>query len=62
MGLLRLETQLNAKSLPNRKPTLQQALDDYQPLCDHCRLAMHRHRLRGSPPPNPRVPLRAVSP
>ena len=22
---------------------LQQALDDYQPLCDHCRLAMHRH-------------------
>ena len=22
---------------------LQQALDDYQPLCDHCCLAMHRH-------------------
>ena len=22
---------------------LQQALDDYQPLCAHCRLAMHRH-------------------
>ena len=33
----------NAKSPPNSKPALQQALDDYQPLCDHCRLAMHRH-------------------
>ena len=22
---------------------LQQALDDYLPLCDQCRLAMHRH-------------------
>ena len=44
MGLLaHLETQLeppNSRSTPSR---LQQALDDYQPLCDHCCLAMHRH-------------------
>ena len=24
-------------------PAIQQALDDYRPLCDRCRLAMHRH-------------------
>ena len=24
-------------------PALQQAPDDYQPLCGHCHLAMHRH-------------------
>ena len=37
MGLLdrQIPAQLQA--------ALQQALDDYQPLCDHCRLAMHRH-------------------
>ena len=33
---------MNAKS-PQLQAALQQALDDYQPLCDHCRLAMHRH-------------------
>ena len=32
----------NAKS-PQLQAALQQALDDYQPICDHCRLAMHRH-------------------
>ena len=44
MGLLHhLETQLEP---PNPRPTAsrpQRSLDDYQPLCDHCRLAMHRH-------------------
>ena len=39
MGLLhQLETQLERQI-----PALQQALDDCQPLCDHCRLARHRH-------------------
>ena len=33
----------NAKSAPNCKPPSKQALDDYQALCDRCRLAMHRH-------------------
>ena len=33
----------NAKSPPDLQAALQQALDDYQPLCHHCRLAMHRH-------------------
>ena len=28
---------------------LQQALDDYQPLCDQCRLAMHRHHRYARP-------------
>ena len=40
MGLLHhLETQVPAQL----QAALQQALDDYQPLCDHCRLAMHHH-------------------
>ena len=35
----------NAKSPSDCKPALQQARDDCQPLCDQCRLAMHRrHR------------------
>ena len=39
MGLLHhLETQVERQI-----PALQQALDDCQPLCDHCRLARHRH-------------------
>ena len=44
MGLLHhLETQLE-RQIPVRLQTaLQQALDDYQPLCDHCCLAMHQH-------------------
>jgi len=33
----------NDKSPPNSKPPSKQALDDYQPLCDQRRLAMHRH-------------------
>ena len=33
----------NAKSPPNGKPPSKQALDDYQPLCDHCHLARHSH-------------------
>ena len=71
MGLLdHLETQLERQIPAQLQAALQQALDDYQPLCDHCRLAMHRHhryarrhchQLRRSPPPNPGVPLRAVS-
>ena len=32
----------NAKS-PQLQAALQQDLDDYQPLWDQCRLAMHRH-------------------
>ena len=33
----------NAKSPSKLQAALQQSLDDYQPLCDRCRLAMHRH-------------------
>ena len=44
MGLLdHLETQLERQIPVQLQADLQQALDDYQPLCDHCRLAMHRH-------------------
>ena len=40
MGLLdQLERQIPVQL----QAALQQALDDYQPLCDRCRLAMHRH-------------------
>ena len=44
MGLLHhLETQLERQTPVQLQAALQQALDDYQALCDHCRLAMHRH-------------------
>ena len=44
MGLLHyLETQLERQIPAQLQAVLQQALDDYQPLCHHCRLAMHRH-------------------
>ena len=44
MGLLdHLETQLERQILAQLQTALQQALDDYRPLCDHCCLAMHRH-------------------
>ena len=44
MGLLdHLETQLERQIPAQLQAALQQALDDYQPLCGHCRLAMHRH-------------------
>ena len=44
MGLLdHPETQLERQIPAQLQAALQQALDDYQPLCDHCRLAMHRH-------------------
>ena len=33
----------SAKPPPDLQAALQQAQDDYQPLCDHCRLAMHCH-------------------
>ena len=36
-------TTWKPKSPPSSKPALQQALDDYQPLCDRCRLARHRY-------------------
>ena len=38
-----LETQLERQIPAQLQATLQQALGDYQPLCDQCRLAMHRH-------------------
>ena len=38
-----LETQLERQIPAQLQAALQQALDDCQPLCDHCRLAMHRH-------------------
>ena len=46
MGLLdHLETQLGRQIPAQLQAALQQALDDYQPLCDHCRLARRRrHR------------------
>ena len=45
MGLLHhLETQLKRQIPAQPQAALQQALGDYQPFCDHCRLAMHRHR------------------
>ncbi len=72
MGLLHhLETQLERQIPVQLQAALQQALDDYQPLCNHCRLAMHRHHRYAraiatgygeSPPTNPRVPLQPVSP
>ena len=44
MGLLDPpETQLERQILVQLQTALQQALDDYQPLCDQRRLAMHRH-------------------
>ena len=44
MGLLdRLATQLEPQIPAQLQAALQQALDDYQHLCAHCRLAMHRH-------------------
>ena len=40
MGLLHhLETQLERQIPARLQASLQQALDDYQPLCDQCRLA-----------------------
>ena len=36
-------TQLERQIPAQLQAALQQALDDYQPLCDQCRLAMHRH-------------------
>ena len=38
-----LETQLERQIPVQLQTALQQALDDYQSLCDHCRLAMHRY-------------------
>ena len=44
MGLLdHLETQLERQIPTQLQAALQQTLDDYQPLCEQCRLAMHRH-------------------
>ena len=44
MGLLHyLETQLELQIPAQLQTTLQQALDDYQPLCNRCHLARHRH-------------------
>ena len=66
-----METQLERQSPAQLQAALQRSLDDYQLLCAHCRLARHRHhryaraiahQLRRSPPANPRVPPRAVSP
>ena len=37
------KTNWNAKSHAQLQAALQQVLDDYQPLCEQCRLAMHRH-------------------
>ena len=40
-----LETQLERQIIAQLQTAFQQALDDCQPLCDQCRLAMHRqHR------------------
>ena len=42
MGLLdHMETQLERQIPVQLQTALQQALNDYQPLCDQCRLAMH---------------------
>ena len=72
MGLLdHLETQLERQIPVQLQAALQQALDDYLPLCDQCRLAMHRHhryaprhchRLRRSPRADTCVPPWPVSP
>ena len=44
MGLLdHLETQLERQIPVQLQAAFQQALDDYQPLCGQCCLAMHRH-------------------
>ena len=44
MGLLHhLETQLERQIPAQLQAALQQVLDDYQPICDRCRLAIHRH-------------------
>ena len=71
MGLLyHLETQLECQIPAQLQAAPQQALDDYQPICDRCRLAMHRHhryaRAIATDYANPLadtcVPLRPVSP
>ena len=41
--LYHLETQLERQIIAQLQTALQQALDDYQSLCDQRRLAMHRH-------------------
>ena len=44
MGLLHhSETQLERQILVQLQAAFQQVLDDYQPICDHCRLAIHPH-------------------
>ena len=35
--------QLERQTPAQLQTALQRALYDYQPLCDHCRLSMHRH-------------------
>ena len=44
MGLLhRMETELERQIPAQLQANLQQALDDYQHICDHCHHTMHRH-------------------
>ena len=44
MGLLHhLEAQLERQIPAQLQVALQQDLDDYEPICDRCRLARHRH-------------------
>ena len=72
MGLLHhLETQLERQIPAQLQAALQQVLDDCQPLCDQCRLAMHRHHRYARAIATrygevrlqiPLVPLRPVSP
>ena len=69
MGLLHhLEAQLERQIPAQLQVALQQDLDDYEPICDRCRLARHRHHryaraiATGYGEVRSRVPLRAVSP
>ena len=46
-----LETQLERPIPAQLQAALQQARDDYQPLCNQCDLAMHRHHTIAMPAP-----------
>ena len=63
MGLLdHLETQLGRQIPAQFQAALQQALDDYQPLCDHCRRMAGGITLLGAEMRHQRFSKKTVTP
>ena len=56
-----LETQLERQIPAQLQAALQQARDDYQPLCNQCDLAMHRHHTIAMPAPLLRATVKFAS-